>query len=224
MPLLLAADALRRAGAGRVVLIAPYMPYLRQDAVFQPGQPLSRDVIGAMLGSAFVRVVTVEPHLHRTADLTPVFKGTPVTSLSAADLLARHIGRLPAPVIVGPDAESEPWVRRIAEDLQAPWLVGHKVAIAFECAARVLGRRAVIVDDIASTGMTLVAAIRGLRAAGAAAVEAVVVHAHSPTPLAAALRRAGASSLTVTDSCGQRSDALSLAPLLAPALSSETER
>jgi ribose-phosphate pyrophosphokinase len=106
MPLLLAADALRRAGAGRVVLVAPYMPYLRQDAVFAPGQPLSRDVLGGVLGAAFDRVVTVEPHLHRTADLTPVFQGTPVASLSAAELLAQRIGRRGAPVIVGPAAES----------------------------------------------------------------------------------------------------------------------
>lgn len=231
MPLLLAADALRRAGAQRVVLVAPYMPYLRQDAVFRPGQPLSRDVIGALLGQAFDRVVTVEPHLHRTGDLTPVFKGTPVTALSAAGLLAQHIGRLFGPVIVGPDAESEPWVRRIAEDLQAPWLVGakvrrgdRKVEVAFESAALVLGRRAVIVDDICSTGATLLAATRGLRAAGAGTIEIVVVHALSRTSLGANLRRAGADSLTATDSCTHRSGTISLAPLLAAALSSETDR
>ncbi|HEY8002772.1 MAG TPA: ribose-phosphate diphosphokinase [Phenylobacterium sp.] len=231
MPLLLAADALRRADARRLVLVAPYMPYLRQDAVFRPGQPLSRDVIGGLLGSAFDRVVTVEPHLHRTGDLTAAFKGTPVTVLSAASLLAQHIGKSLSPVIVGPDAESEPWVRRIAEDLEAPWLVGHKVRrgdrkveIAFESAARVLGRRAVIVDDICSSGATLVAATRGLRAAGAGTIEVVVVHALSREGLGATLRRAGADPLRSTDSCAHSSNAISLAPLLADALSSETDR
>jgi ribose-phosphate pyrophosphokinase len=231
MPLLLAADALRRAGARRVVLVAPYMPYLRQDAVFLPGQPLSRDVIGALLGRAFERVVTVEPHLHRTADLTPVFAGTPVTALSAAGLLAQHIGRLSAPVIVGPDAESEPWVRRIAEDLDAPHLVAHKVRrgdrkveVAFEDARLVAGRRAVIVDDICSTGATLRAATRKLRAAGAGSIEIVVVHALSGPAVGATLRRVGAASVTSTDSCGNRPNAISLAPLLAAALASEIDR
>ena len=229
MPLLLAADALRRAGAQRVVLVAPYMPYLRQDAVFLPGQPLSRDVIGAVLGRAFDRVVTVEPHLHRTADLTPVFAGTPVTSLSAAGVLAQHIGRFPDPVIVGPDAESEPWVRRIAEDLGASHLVAQKIRrgdrkvdVRFESAAPVIGRRAVIVDDICSTGATLLAAARRLRAAGAGSIEIVVVHNLSRPGIAAALRRAGAASVTFTDSCLHRWNAIPLAPLLAAALASET--
>ncbi|HUY26523.1 MAG TPA: ribose-phosphate pyrophosphokinase-like domain-containing protein [Candidatus Binataceae bacterium] len=71
---LLAADALRRAGARRVTLVAPYLPYMRQDKVFRPGEPISQRVIGAMLGSAFDRVVTIEPHLHRISRLGEVFR------------------------------------------------------------------------------------------------------------------------------------------------------
>jgi ribose-phosphate pyrophosphokinase len=231
MPLLLAADALRRAGAARVVLVAPYMPYLRQDAVFAPGQPLSRDVLGALLGPAFDRIVTVEPHLHRTADLTPVFGGTPVSSLSAAELLADAIGRRGDPVIMGPDAESEPWVRRIAERLEAPWLVAHKsrsgdrdVKVTLPANAGVAGRRTVIVDDICSSGATLIAAMRRLQAAAAASVELGIVHALFPRGVGAALRRAGARAVISTDSCGRRSNALHLAPLLARALSPEMDR
>ena len=66
MPLLLAADAWRRRGVSRLILVAPYLSYLRQDSVFRAGEPLSRDVFGRLLGGAFDRVVTVDPHLHRT--------------------------------------------------------------------------------------------------------------------------------------------------------------
>jgi ribose-phosphate pyrophosphokinase len=230
VPLLLAADALRRAGAGRVVLVAPYMPYLRQDAVFAAGQPLSRDVFGGLLGPAFDRIVTVEPHLHRTADLTPVFHGTPVSTLSAAELLADAIGRRGDPAIVGPDAESEPWIRRIAERLGAPFLVAHKerrgdrvVDVTLPADADVAGRRTVIVDDICSSGATLIAAMRRLHAAGAASVEVAVVHALFQRGVGAALRRAGARALMSTDSIGHRANALRLAPLLANALSPEMD-
>lgn len=231
MPLLLAADALRRAGAQRIVLVAPYMPYLRQDAVFAPGQPLSRDVFGGLLGSAFDRVVTVEPHLHRTVDLTPIFRGTPVLTLSAADLLAEAIGRRGQPVIVGPDSESQPWVTQIAERLEAPSVVAHKVRhgdddvnVTLPGEADVIGRRTVLVDDICSTGATLIAAIQRLRAAGAASVEVAIVHALFKRGVGAALRRAGARSVIATDSCGRRANSLHLAPLLASALASEIDR
>ncbi len=231
VPLLLAADALRRAGARRVVLVAPYMPYLRQDAVFAPGQPLSRDVFGGLLGPAFDQVVTVEPHLHRTADLTPIFRGTPVLALSAADLLAEAIGRRGQPVIVGPDAESQPWVTRIAARLEAPSMVAHKVRrgdrdvdVTMPGDADLLGRRTVIVDDICSSGATLIAAIQRLRAAGAGSVEVAVVHALFKREVGAALRRAGARSVIATDSCGRRASSLQLAPLLAHALCSEMDR
>jgi ribose-phosphate pyrophosphokinase len=66
---LLAADALRRAGAQCVTLIAPYLPYMRQDTVFTPGEPISQRVVGTCLGRAFDRVVTVEAHLHRVHHL-----------------------------------------------------------------------------------------------------------------------------------------------------------
>ena len=45
---LLAADALRRAGVRRTILVAPYLPYMRQDRVFAPGEPISQRVIGVL--------------------------------------------------------------------------------------------------------------------------------------------------------------------------------
>jgi ribose-phosphate pyrophosphokinase len=72
---LLAADALRRAGASRVTLVAPYLAYKRQDRVFQAGEPISQRVVGELLARAFVRGVTVEAHLHRVASLAEVVPG-----------------------------------------------------------------------------------------------------------------------------------------------------
>ena len=228
MPLLLACDALRRAGARRLVLVAPYLPYLRQDAVFEPGQPLSRDVIGALLGPRFDRIVTVEPHLHRTADLTPVVTGTPVTALSAAALLAARIGATDDPVIVGPDAESRPWVTCIAREMNVPHLVLHKVRhgdreveLEMPDGACLAGRRLVIVDDICSTGGTLIGAVRQLRAAGAASIEIAVVHALFKPSVGATLRRMGVRSVISTDACAHPSNRISVVGLLADALSEE---
>lgn len=228
MPLLLAADALRRAGARRLVLVAPYMPYLRQDMVFAPGQPLSRDVFGALIGPAFDRIVTVEPHLHRTRELTPVFAGTPVAALAAAELLAGEIGVADAPLIVGPDEESEPWVAGVARALGADHMVFQKrrfgdrdVELTLPDAPSPAGRRAVLVDDICSSGGTLEAAARALTERGAAAIEIVVVHALFDAAAQARLAAAGARRIVSTDSCAHPTNAIPLAALLARALAED---
>lgn len=228
MPLLLAADALRRYGARRVVLAAPYLPYLRQDAVFAPGQPLSRDVLGALLGPAFDRIVTVEPHLHRTNDLTPVFGGKPVTVLSAAPALAQAIGAEPAPVIVGPDGESEAWTARVAAELGADhWVFAKQrlgdraVVLAPPPGATAAGRRAVLVDDICSSGATLQAALEALRRHGAATVDVAVVHALFDSETQGRLASAGARRIISTDSCPHPTNTVHLARLLVGALKEE---
>lgn len=228
MPLLLAADALRRAGAKRLVLAAPYMPYLRQDMVFEPGQPLSRDVLGALLGPAFDRILTVEPHLHRTDALTPVFGGTPVTALSAARLLAEAIGSEDAPLIIGPDAESAPWAAGVAKHLSADHLVFEKrrfgdrsVQLALPDGARIAGRRVALVDDICSSGGTLTEAIKAVIARGATAVDVAVVHALFDAGTEARLKDVGARRIISTDSCAHPTNAIPLAGLIAAGLEQE---
>jgi len=228
MSMLLAADALRRAGAKRLVLVVPYLPYMRQDAVFEPGEPLSRDVLGGLLGARFERIVTVEPHLHRTHDLTAVFGGTPVTALSAAPVLAARIRGDEPPLVVGPDAESDAWTAAVASCLGASHLTLQKVrrgdrdvTLTLPTEAEVRGRNVVLVDDICSTGATLAGAVRKVCEAGAASVDVLVVHALFQPRVGVTLRRLGARSLMSTDSCAHPSNAIHLAPLIASALREE---
>ena len=85
---LLAADALRRAGARSLTLVCPYLSYMRQDKVFRAGEPISQLVVGRLLSTGFDRVITLEPHLHRVRNLGQVFQCR-AESLSAAPLIAR---------------------------------------------------------------------------------------------------------------------------------------
>ena len=63
--LLLAANAARDNGAITLTLVAPYLCYMRQDKAFHAGEAVSQQSIGALLGSLFDAVITVDPHLHR---------------------------------------------------------------------------------------------------------------------------------------------------------------
>ncbi len=221
----LAADALRRSGARRVTLIAPYLPYMRQDAVFLPGEPISQCVVGDCLGRAFDAVITVEAHLHRVRRLHErVPRGR---SLSVAPAIAQwlHRQRRPA-VVVGPDEESEPWVRAVAREARMPWAVGRKQrqgdrTVEVEVGEFAGATRAVIVDDIASSGGTLAATARALRRHGVATLEAIVVHAIFARGALARVRAAGVRRVVSCDTIPHPTNAITVAPVIAAALRAE---
>ena len=228
MALLLACDAWRRAGARRLVLVAPYLCYMRQDRIFEPGQSLSRDVVGALLGPRFDRILTVDAHLHRTRSLAEVFGSTPAEDLSAAAPLAAALAEGRPSVVLGPDQESRPWAGRIAKALGADLRVATKtrtgdraVAVDIGSPDAFRGRNVAVVDDICSSGGTLWQAVSRLREAGAARIEIGVVHALFDPAVEARLRAAGADRIVSTTSVVHPTNAADLSGLLAQALEDE---
>lgn len=229
--LMLAQEAWRRAGAARLVLAAPYLCYMRQDAVTEPGAAVSQHAVGGFLAQRFDRVLTVDPHLHRTPDLRQVLPGIEADRLTAGMVLEGWIGGLPEPtVLVGPDAESRQWVEPLAARLGRDWRVlskrrsgDRKVEVRME-GAPLGGRPALLIDDVCSTGETLIEAAHVLRAQGATGVRAVVTHALFDEDTARRLREAGVEAVASTDSCSHPSNEIALAELLAGALRQELAR
>ena len=229
--LLFAAEALRRGGTKRIVLLAPYLCYMRQDAAFHEGEAISQRVIGPLLASHFDRIITVDAHLHRTPDLKTVFPGIVSDNLSAMPAIAdalRRTGLDPATIVVGPDAESLPWVNDLAGRLGLAYTVAQKVrrgdravAIEFPEPARQAGRPALLVDDIVASGGTLIACARALAAAGATTVDAVVTHALFPDDLCRDMAEAGIRSFRSTHSVPHATNAIVLDDLFVDALKGE---
>ncbi len=231
-PLALSADALRRGGTRRVVLAAPYLPYMRQDEVFRPGEPISQSVLATFLRTSFDRLVTVDAHLHRTRSLKALYAPGEADDLASTRPLAEWVrtsGQRPD-LIVGPDEESGPWVQAIGGAIGCAWLTMRKVrhgdaavdvVLGIDDAAAISGRRVLLVDDICSSGGTLRQAVHALRRAGAADVQAYVTHALFDDRVEKAVRAAGASVLVSSDSVPHPSNAVSLRDVLADALLSE---
>lgn len=228
---MLATSALRNQGADRVVLVAPYLCYMRQDTAFHTGEAVSQRAVGRFLAGIVDRIVTVDPHLHRTKRLDAVFPSIASQALSAAALIGRALvdeGIEPDTLVVGPDAESRQWVEAVAATAGLDFDVGEKqrqgdrsVTIAFPDPRRIAGRPVVIVDDLVASGGTVRTAAVRLAAAGARKVEAIAVHALFSEDDGRAMVEAGVARIRSTDSIIHPSNAFVLAPLLATALAEE---
>ncbi len=227
--LLLAQDAWRRdPRVRRLVLVAPYLPYLRQDIAFRPGEPVSQAVVCTLLAERFERIVTVDPHLHRTADLATAYPGTEWRVLSAQEAIAKALEAEGVPeglIIIGPDVESGPLVTRLAERLGcmaatfAKERAGDRtVHLTPPQGLVVAGRPVLILDDMCSTGGTIARVGEVLRAGGGARIEAIVTHALFDEPSARLLREAGIARVRSTTSTDHPTNTIPLAGLLAGAL------
>lgn len=227
--LLFAAEALRRGGAKRLVLVAPYLCYMRQDKAFHDGEAISQRAIGKLIAATVDRVVTADAHLHRTHDIRAVFPGIEAEDLPTTPAIAAALqGIDPRTVVVGPDEESAPWVGALADTLGLAFAVARKtragdrsVEIAFADPSLFKGRPALLVDDIVSSGGTLTVAAKALRAAHAATIDAVIVHALFPPEMIEDFHQAGIRSVRSTSSVPHPSNAIPLDDVLAAALTKE---
>lgn len=225
LPLIFAADAARELGAAQVGLVAPYLAYMRQDARFRPGEAVTSRSYARLLSCSLDFLVTVDPHLHRWHSLSELYP-IRAEAVASAPLVARWIaGQVPDALVVGPDEESEQWVSQVAALAGLPWTVMTKqrrgdddVVVKFAGHGRWKGRTPVLLDDIISTGRTLLAASAALREAGLAPPLCVVVHALFGPDAQWRLLEAGLARLVSCDTVPHPTNAIRLAPLLARAV------
>jgi ribose-phosphate pyrophosphokinase len=224
-PLLLAAAGARELGAERLELVSPYLAYMRQDMAFTPGEVVSQRHLGRLLAAHFDAVVTVDPHLHRVATMDEVVPGRRGLAQSAAPALGLHVAReVPGALLLAPDEEAGQWVQAAAQAAGLDHAVCRKqrfgdleVEVALPDRP-VAGRAVVIVDDVASTGRTLVAAAQGARAQGAVSVDVAVTHGLFVGDAWAQVKSAGVRHVWSSDAVPHASNAVSVVPLLAQAL------
>lgn len=225
--LLLVASALRDRGAARVILVAPYLAYMRQDVAFLPGQAVSQRVITQLIADHFQGLVTVDPHLHRTPNLEAIAPQLQVAYVSAAGTLAEMLRPdiAPGTIMVGPDGESRPWVESVAKPLGCDVLVGEKVRfgdreveLTVPGIEQVAGRPVILVDDMISTGGTLLKCAALLQAAGATRIEAVTAHCLASHDDLAHLEAGGIQRVRATDTVAGVTVAAAIAPALAAAI------
>ena len=225
LPLRFAAATARELGVLRVGLVAPYLGYMRQDKRFAPGQAVTAPLFAQFLEDSFDWLVTADPHLHRIPSLDRIF-GIPAIRVKAAPLIADWIGReVPDAVILGPDSESQQWVAEVARIAERPFEVLTKVRsgdrqvdISVPESSALKHGTPVVLDDIASSGRTMIRAIEHLIAAGSSPPICVIIHAVFSGSAYEDVLAAGAARVITTDSIPHITNAITLADPLAASI------
>ena len=180
---LFAAQAARDLGAKKVFLAAPYFPYLRQDKRFKPGECVSLRAIAELMDNYFDKVFIIDPHLHREARLSHIFSINS-ENMTSNPLIADYIQKnIKNPLIVGPDWESYKWAQKVAEHIGCDYVIlqkvrysGRKVKVTLNKKIDISNKSVVFVDDMISTGNTILEAAKNIRRLGAKKFICVAVH------------------------------------------------
>ncbi len=224
--LLLVVDALKRKHPKKITAIIPYLPYIRQSRIHRDGESLSAEVIAHLLSASGIdRMITFD--VHNQSALS--FFSIPVVHLSAISMIASQVHVDKQTIAVSPDEGSAERAKIAADTLHVPLVVMEKERplekgdeiTRMDINDDVNGKTAVIVDDIISTGGTIVHAATLLKKAGAKKVIVFVVHALFCGNAKSLLEQTKIDQLIVTDTIAKTIDELpkgtqivSIAPLL----------
>jgi len=223
--LALTAATARDLGVRHLTLVAPYLCYMRQDTAFVPGEAVSQRVLGALFADWFDTLVTVDPHLHRVPSLAHAVPVQRAVALSAAGPMAKFLStHLENPLVLGPDSESLQWVAAVAAVQELDYEVARKerlgdreVRIALP-ELDVLGRSVVLLDDVVSSGGTLVATAQALKPLGPASISVLATHGLFCDGALGRMAEAGIARVWTSDSVPHPTNRVNLAQLLADAL------
>lgn len=231
MEALLIIDALRRASAARITAVIPYFAYAKQEKKMAGREPISAKVIAKLIETVGAdRVLTIDLH----APAIEGFFDIPVDHLRAAPMLAEAFQRIRTDreiVVVSPDAggvaRANDFRARLGSDMAiiSKTRPAIDVTVVIDMVGDVRGRCAVIVDDMISTGSTLVEAVEAVCQRGAHEVYACATHAIFAGEAVELIHRSPLKGLITTntipvprDRLNSKINLLTVAPLLADAV------
>ncbi len=233
MEQLIMVDALKRASAKRITVVAPFYPYARQDKKGRGREPISARLVADLYKAAGAdRIMSVDLH---AAQIQGFFDG-PVDHLFAMPVLLDHFQKQLDPstlTVVSPDMGRVRVADIWSDKLGAPLAIIHKrrdprvpnQVSVHDIVGEVEGRVCLIVDDMIDTGRTIVKAAEALKKNGATAVVVAATHAVFSDPAFEILQDAAVDQVVVTDTLPVPEDkrwdrltVLSIAPLIARAI------
>lgn len=214
--LALIADALRRSGAHKITAVIPYFGYSRKEKQSRPGEPISAKVVAELIvASGINKVICLDLH----ADAIVGFFDVPVIYLTALEILAQRIKKekLIDPIVVSPDTGGVKRARNFATLLAAPLAVMEKhrhvdkrdVMEILSMSGEVRGDTAVLIDDVISTGGTIIENANALKNKGVKKIIVAATHGLFAANAVEKLENSPIDKIFITDSIAQNRQSLS---------------
>lgn len=221
LPLLFTAKTARELGARSIGIAAPYLCYMRQDKIFKPGEGITSVYFAELISEYFDWLITIDPHLHRYHDLSQIYS-IRTKSLHAISEISKWILKnIDNPVLIGPDSESEQWVSNIASLNNLPYVILNKVRnsdynveVSKPQIEQYKNYRPVLVDDIISTGRTMLATIEHLSAMNMKQPVCIGVHAIFANNAYEHLQQAGVYDIVTCNTIAHISNKIDVSDLL----------
>lgn len=216
-----AAETAKDLGAKKVLLVAPYLAYMRQDIRFHAGECISSRVMAKLLNNSVDGVITFDTHLHRYRSMKEIFT-IPAKNLTSNELIARYVKKNYADaVIIGPDWESYQWAESIAKKIKVPVTVLEKTRFSSRHVRSkmikpidVRGKTAIIVDDIISTGHTIIEAAKKAKSLGAKKIVAIGVHGLFVEGAVPKIIKGGVHSVVSTNTIEHKTNKIDVSELI----------
>ena len=217
-------DTLRELGASSVGLVAPYLCYMRQDCRFHKGEAVTSRLFARMLSNHIDWLVTVDPHLHRYHSLADIYS-VPSVRVEGTTALTDWLINQSSLLLVGPDSESEQWVSRVALASGHPYVIGEKqrrgdrdVVVTLPDISGYQDRTAVIIDDVISSGQTILKCLEAVRQQGITRVKCAAIHGIFADGVDELLLQAGLTELATGNTIPHPTNSIDVTPLLVPAI------
>jgi len=208
-------------GAKKLLLVAPYLAYMRQDKIFNSGEAVTSTYAAEFISKFVDGIITIDPHLHRIKSLSEVYK-IPNKVIHADNEISKWIKKnIHDPIIIGPDIESKQWVSHVAKRAEAPFIVLTKtrlsateVKISIPKTELYKNETPVLVDDIISTAHTMIETIKHLKKEGMKPAVCIGIHAVFAGNAYQELLESGVDKIVTCNTISHPSNAIDLSNIL----------
>ena len=115
--IIFAAETAKDLGVKKVILVCPYLAFMRQDKRFNSGEAINAKIMSKLLNKSVDRILTIDPHLHRIKKMGDIFTND-AKNLTANHSIAMFIKKKFKNVaVIGPDSESSQWADEISSEI-----------------------------------------------------------------------------------------------------------